>query len=105
MTHPSPIFSLNPPRPGRVTYTVSQYEAVLFAASPSRRLSILGHSPGKAAQLLGISRQAVHDAIDRGALEAFYVHDDDTGHLRWVVIPDRSLQLYSARRKLRTKRP
>lgn len=91
--------SLNSPRPGRITYTVSEYEALLAASTPRRRIEMLGHSPGKAAALAGISRQAIHRAIDRGTLEAFYVHDDDTGDLRWVVIPDYSLRDYIRRNR------
>lgn len=82
-----------------MTYTVSQYEAALAAATPRRRAEMLGHSPGKAAQLAGISRQSIHRAIDRGTLDAFYVHDDDTGQLRWVVIPDYSLRDYIRRNR------
>jgi len=93
-----PIISQDP-RPGRVVLTVSQYEAALSASTPQRRLSMLGHSPGKAAQLAGISRAAIHKAIDRGTLEAFYVHDDQSGQLRWIVIPDHSLRDYIRRNR------
>lgn len=99
MSQHAPTFSLNTPRPGRVTYTVSEYEAVLAGSTPRRRAEMLGHSPGKAAALAGISRQAIHRAIDRGTLDAFYVHDDATGELRWIVIPDYSLRDYIRRNR------
>jgi hypothetical protein len=82
--------------------TVSQYDAMLEAATPRKRSELLGHSPGKAAHLLGVSRQAVHQAIDRGTLDAFYVHDDNGGRLAWIVIPDYSLRDYLHRSRARS---
>ena len=98
MSQPRLSPSQNPPRPGRLTYSVSEYMAALDGKTGRSRISMLGHSPGKAAQLAGVSRQAIHEAIDRGSLDAYYVHDDETGKLRWVVVSDASLHRYIARR-------
>ena len=85
------------PQQGRINLGWSRYMAELEAAeSPSARRRLLGHSPGMASSIAGVSRQAIHDAIDRGNLTAFYIHDDDTGELRAILIPDESLQAYIA---------
>lgn len=92
----------NPPRPGRITLSVSEYRAMLDAATPRRRAELLGHSPGKAAQLAGITPQAIHRAINRGTLEAFEVRHDDTGDLAWILVTDTSLRDYINRNRGRS---
>lgn len=99
MTHPHLLPLLNPPRPGRTVYTVSEFWAEYEHATPSRRRHLLGLSPGGAAALLGISRQAVHRAIDRGTLRATYIHDDHTGELRSVTVDMDSLREYADRNR------
>lgn len=91
----------NPPKPGRITLSVSEYHAMLDAATPRKRAELLGHSPGKAAQLAGISPQAIHQAINRGTLEAFEVRHDDTGELAWILVTDTSLRDYIQRSRIR----
>lgn len=90
-----------PPRPGRITMSVSQYQALYDDATPALRRKMLGHSPGAAAALAGISRQAIHKAIDRGTLQAYYVFHDEGGELAWILIPDDSLQAYIVRNERR----
>jgi hypothetical protein len=64
-----------------------------------------GPSPGGAAGELGISRQAVHRAIDRGSLTAWYVYDGTTApvlrQLRMVNVTMESIEQYknSGRRR------
>lgn len=60
-----------------------------------------GYSPGGVAAQLGISRQAVHQAVHRGQLDAVIVNDDDSGELRLFMIPKPSLEAYRARREQR----
>lgn len=91
------IASTDNPRPGRMTYTVSQFWAEYEQSPPARQRRMLGLSPGAAAVVLGISRQSVHRAIDRGTLEAHYVYSDDTGELAWITVPIHSLQEYARR--------
>lgn len=66
------------------------------AAAP--RAELQGVSPGTAAAELGISRQAVHDAIARGRLEAIEVRDGE--QLVMFLIPQHSIEEYK-----RTRRP
>lgn len=93
------LASPDDPRPGRITLGVAEYCAMYEAATPQARKQLLGHSPGVAAQLAGVSRQAIHKAIDTGRLEAYYVHSDRTGGLAMVLIPDESLRAYLAERE------
>lgn len=60
-----------------------------------------GASPGTVAAELGISRQAVHQAVHRGYLDAVIVVDDDSEELRLFMIPEPSLAAYKARREQR----
>jgi hypothetical protein len=76
----------------------------LVAESDRRRAELLGWSPGGAAGELGISRQAVHLAIQRGDLDAVIVNHDGTGKLRMFMIPDPSVQAFKAKRESRLKR-
>jgi len=93
------VFSENASRPGRFVMSIAQYKALYDEATPPHRRKLLGHSPGGAAALAGISRQAIHNAIDRGTLTAYYVFHDHGGDLAWIVIPDESLQDYIDRNR------
>lgn len=84
-----------------MTYTVSQFWAEYEGAPPAVHRRMTGLSPGAAASALGITRQAVHRAIDRGTLVAHYVYADDTGDLAWITVPMDSLREYA----LRNRRP
>ena len=72
----------------------------LMAESDGHGAELLGWSPGGAAGQLGISRQAVHKAIQRGDLDAVIVNGDD-GKLRMFMIPDASLKAFAERRSRR----
>jgi len=69
----------------------------LVEESDRHRAELLGWSPGGAAEQLGISRQAVHKAIQRGDLDAVIINGDD-GKLRVFMIPDASLKAFAERR-------
>jgi len=60
-----------------------------------------GASPGGLAAELGISRQAVHQAVQRGLLDALIVVDDNSEELRLFMIPEHSVEAYKARRAAR----
>ena len=60
-----------------------------------------GDSPGGLAAQLGISRQAVHQAVRRGLLDAVIVVDDQSEELRLFMIPQASAEAYKARRAAR----
>lgn len=62
---------------------------------------INGYSPGGVASVLRISRQAVHQAIRRGQMDALIVNDDETGELRLFMIPEASVEAYRAHRDQR----
>lgn len=100
MSHPAHLFTPNPLKPGRLTCSVAEYQALFQAATIKQRRDMLGVSPGAAASIAGISRQAIHRAIDRGSLQAYYVYHDD-GSLAWVVISDKSLSEYIERNRRR----
>jgi hypothetical protein len=57
-----------------------------------------GDSPGSVAAELGISRQAVHQAVHRGSLDAVIVVDDNSEELRLFMIPAESVEAFKARR-------
>lgn len=60
-----------------------------------------GPSPGGVAAELGISRQSVHKAIERGDLDAWRVVRDKTSSLVAIVIKPATLERYKAVRALR----
>lgn len=61
-----------------------------------------GDSPGAVAAKLGISRQAVHQAVARGDLDAIIVNDS-RGKLLMFMIPTRSIEAFAEKRKLRQR--
>jgi predicted DNA-binding protein YlxM (UPF0122 family) len=54
-------------------------------------------SPGGVASDASVSRQAIHQAIQRGTLEAFRI-EDHRGNLCAILIPDDAIKAYFARR-------
>jgi hypothetical protein len=60
-----------------------------------------GWSPGGVAAELGITRQAVHQAVKRGQMDAVIVRDDRTDEMVLFMIPDYSVQAYKQRREQR----
>jgi hypothetical protein len=67
-----------------------------YDVGPKHYARVNGWSPGFVARLLGISRQGVYNAIERGTLTAYYIHDE-SGTVQAVVIPEASVREYSAR--------
>ena len=85
---------------GRRNVSVSHFNAMTQRAIANGRAeSVLGYSPGYVATLLGITRQAVHAAIERGDLTAHFVHDDTTGSLCSIYVTDASVAEYRAKRE------
>lgn len=65
----------------------------LVAATPADRLSeVNGPSPGGAAAELGITRQAVHRAIKRDALQAYKLSNH--GKTVAIIVPSASIENY-----------
>jgi hypothetical protein len=100
---PSPRSLLG--RKGKKTITWEKYEALLystFGTDDYKRLQ--GPSPGGAAAELDMSRQAVHRAIERGSLDAWYVYDGvvpGLRRLRMINVTMESIERYkeSGRRR------
>jgi hypothetical protein len=108
-----PMNKLNRPSPksilgkkGKKTISWAKYEALLLSTIGTddyKRLQ--GPSPGGAAADLDMSRQAVHRAIDRGALDAWYVYDGSAvpglRKLRMINVSMESIERYkvSGRRR------
>ena len=77
-----------------------RYRALLrlaFAEGCEDRVG--GPSPGGAAAELGVSRQAVHRAVLRGTLDAWYVPTGHSGY--FIYVTDESIKRYkkSGRRR------
>lgn len=72
----------------------------LVAESDRRRAELLGWSPGGAAAEVGISRQAIHQAIREGRLDAVMVQNEE-GKLKAFMIPDESLKAFAEKRAAR----
>lgn len=72
----------------------------LVSESDRQRAELLGWSPGGAAAEVGISRQAIHQAIREGRLDAVIVTHED-GRLRMFMIPDASLKAFAEKRTAR----
>jgi len=62
-----------------------------------------GYSPGWVAAYLRISRQAVHQAIHRGDLDAVIVQGEpgEGRRLKWFTIPLESVLAFKAKRQMR----
>lgn len=64
-----------------------------------------GMSPGAVGAELGITRQATHDLIRRGRLDAIRIVTDAKPHrLLALIVPESSLQLYRLTRQHHRKR-
>jgi hypothetical protein len=87
-------------RRGRKTLrSADRYRALLrLALAEGCEDRVGGPSPGGAAGELGMSRQAVHRAISRGTLDAWYVPD---GKEFYVYVTEESIKRYkkSGRRR------
>lgn len=76
-------------------------KAVAQADGKPSAAELNGLSPGGVASQLEISRQAVHQAVHRGDLDAVIVTDDD-GKLRMFLIPLYSVERFKAKRQARS---
>lgn len=73
-------------------WTIERYSEAIKATPADRLSSINGASPGGVAAKLGITRQAVHDAIKRGSLHAYKLVRE--GRVVAIIIPDDDVQHY-----------
>jgi len=80
---------------------VSAWLKLSDAGDPSMKDFMKGPSPGGAAAELGISRQAVHNAIHAGKLEALAVYDGK--RLSHYTISSSSLAAYREELRSRAK--
>lgn len=70
--------------------------------SPAKRARLHGPSPGRAAEEMGVTRQAVHRAIERGTLDALRVtYDEDGEKLAFMIITEASFERYQKARSYR----
>lgn len=86
-------------RTGRIDIDWHAYERLLTRAREKgveAYSNVNGWSPGFVACLLGVSRQAVHDAIQRGGLTAYRITAAD-GELVGIVVTEASARAYAAR--------
>lgn len=72
--------------------TMEEYSELLLSTPEDKRSEVNGPSPGGAAGRLGISRQAVHDAINRDTLHGFYITRN--GRMVAIIIPDAEIARY-----------
>jgi len=72
--------------------TVRQWQDLLERTPDDQKADVIGLSPGGAAALLNVTRQAVHNAIDRGLMSATRVRD--RGKLISINIPYSDIQRY-----------
>jgi|KBSSwiStaDraftv2_1062776.scaffolds.fasta_scaffold454343_2 hypothetical protein len=76
------------------TFTLDRWvKAVAAAIGKPAHAELNGDSPGTVAAELGVSRQAVHQAVQRGALDAVIVNDA-RGKLQMFMIPRASVERY-----------
>ena len=81
----------------RITY--SRWTEMLESSKNPREYN--GSSPGGVAAELGVSRQSVHKAIERGDLDAWRVERDGTRKLVAIIVKPESVERYRAIRELR----
>lgn len=74
------------------THDIDEFHRKLHSAPPAERDLFLGLSPGGAAARLGVSRNAIYQAVKRGTLKGFALTQD--GKMVARIIPDRSLTEY-----------
>lgn len=81
--------------------TLERWQKATAAAmdKPAELERLNGTSPGGVAAELGISRQAVHELMQRGRLDAVYVIDK-RGKLLMILIPPSAVAEYLRTRRL-----
>jgi DNA-binding MarR family transcriptional regulator len=84
-------------KPGKKHLSHGRYAALLRVATANGLADKVGGlSPGGAAAELDISRQAVHRAIDRATLDAWYVSEtgEEHGARCYVYVTTESVERY-----------
>jgi len=77
---------------GYTRLTMEQYSELLLSTPEDKRSEVNGQSPGGVAGRLGITRQAVHDAIKRDTLQGYYITRN--GRMVAIIIPDAEVARY-----------
>jgi predicted DNA-binding protein YlxM (UPF0122 family) len=88
-------------RKGKIRVTLAEYQQLLWTAQdkgPEAYANVQGWSPSYVAAFLGVTRQSVAQAIDRGTLTAYYI-EEDSGAVTSIIITDASMRAFLARRK------
>jgi len=80
--------------------TMDEWTEACESANPAEQKDLIGASPGAVGVALGISRQAVHQAIQRGDLDAIRI--EDNGKLRAIMITPSSYQRYVQYREMKS---
>jgi len=88
-----------PQRSGWIDSDISDYETRRLHGQPL--FDEAGLSPGAVANKLGISRQAVHDAINRGKLKAIRILEPHNNNLLAILIPHSEFLRYRIARNHR----
>jgi hypothetical protein len=94
-----PLRALIDKRGKKTLPSMSRYQAlgrIAFADGCGGKVN--GPSPGGAAAELGVSRQAVHRAIDRGTLDAWYVAapGESGADKFYIFVTEESIKRYKA---------
>lgn len=101
MTHQTMTLARAKLARGRIDLTFEEYDRLVQQATASGCPSIVrGWSPGPVADILGITRQGVHNAIKRGTLTAFYVRQTGWKDASAIVVTDASLARYRERNRV-----
>lgn len=85
---------------GWMTMDLDHWQRLVDGAAPDGLKNLEGVSPGGAAARLRVSRQAIHDAINRGKLDAIRI--TLKGQLAAIIVTDASLEAYEKLRELRS---
>lgn len=75
-----------------IKITADDYNRKLLALPADQRDDVAGWSPGFVAARLGVTRQAVYDAMKRDRLSAFRIYRDD--RCVAIIIPESSVRAY-----------
>lgn len=88
----------------RITLTHEQHVARLAKCKNAQeRAHLMGDSPGSVAARLGVSRQAVYSAVNKGNLDAVTILDREGAPMA-LIVTDASVDEYLARRRWREKK-
>lgn len=76
----------------RITLPIEEWIQRVNSTPADQKSAFIGMSPGGVAQVLDISRQAVHQAIDRDKMDAYYLMRGD--HCVSILVPDGEVENY-----------